>query len=183
MEIETERLILRTPVLGDLEEVVVGLNDINISKNLSSVSYPYSMEEGEEWINMAIKKLGNNSAYSFVIRLKENDSFAGVVEIFDIDVANNVGETRSWIKKEFQRKGYMTEAKKYLFDFAFNDLKLRKLDSGVFVSNVISNKISYKLGFKLEGTKRKAVVCKATEVIHDMHMYGLFKDEWEAKCD
>jgi len=73
----------------------------------------------------------------------------------------------------------MTEAAKRVIEFAFNDLKLRRLNVCAFVENKASNNVIKKLGFVFEGTKKQAVRSKATNIIHDTHNYRLLKEEWD----
>ena len=73
----------------------------------------------------------------------------------------------------------MTEAKIAVNDFAFNKLKLRKLNSDVFTENKASNATQLKMGYRLEGTRRKAARSKASGKIHDENIYGLLKEDWK----
>jgi len=41
--------------------------------------------------------------------------------------------------------------------------------------------MSEKLGFKLEGTKRKSVTAVSTGIVHDVNIYGMLRDEWVKK--
>ena len=83
------------------------------------------------------------------------------------------------VNKKYWRKGYATEAKIAINDFAFNELKLRRIESGSFSNNIASNALQLKMGFKFEGTKRKNVRCMTTGKIHDENIYGLMKEEWK----
>ncbi len=53
--IETERLILRQYKLSDVNDVVDGLNNLNISKWLAFVPYPYTKEDAIEYIRIKKK--------------------------------------------------------------------------------------------------------------------------------
>ena len=72
----------------------------------------------------------------------------------------------------------MTEAKIAVNDFAFNKLKLRKLNSDVYVENKASNATQLKMGYKLEGVRRKNNKSFLTGKIHDINEYGLLREEW-----
>ena len=73
----------------------------------------------------------------------------------------------------------MTEAKIAANDFAFDKLKLRKLNSEVFTENVASNATQRKMGYKLGGARRKEKRSLASGKIHDDKMYGLLKQDWK----
>lgn len=73
----------------------------------------------------------------------------------------------------------MTEAAKKLLEFAFNSLKINRLNISAFVENNASNKVIKKLGFVFESTKKQAMRSKATNKLHDVNTYGLLKEDWE----
>ena len=75
--------------------------------------------------------------------------------------------------------GYGTEALGALLNFAFNKLKLRRVEAGVFFGNPASGKLLEKFGAKQEGLRRKSNRCKADGKIKDEIIYGLLKEEWK----
>jgi RimJ/RimL family protein N-acetyltransferase len=72
MKLETERLILRKPKISDVEDHQKGINDINISKYLLVVKYPYTKKDSEFWIKECIKKWSKKpqKSFPFFIELK-----------------------------------------------------------------------------------------------------------------
>ena len=100
------------------------------------------------------------------------------MDIHHMDKFSNKAMTGSWVNKKYWRNGYMTEAKIAVNDFAFNKLKLRKLKSVVFKENKASNATQKKVGYKLEGRPKKDVRNLATGKVHDVNLYGLFKEDW-----
>jgi RimJ/RimL family protein N-acetyltransferase len=178
IELKTKRLILRMPAKSDWKDIVDGAGEFDIAKMTATIPHPYKKKDALWFINMVLKDWGK-TRYTFFIELKDEKRVIGVMDLFRIDKINGTAETGSWINKKYWRMGYITEAKIALNDFAFNKLKLRRLDSSVFVSNKASNATQRKVGYKFEGTKRKALKNKATEKIHDVNIYGLLKDDWE----
>jgi len=61
--IETERLILRQYKLEDADDVVEGLNILNVTKWLQGAPYPYTNEDALHFINKSL----NNNLYNFAI--------------------------------------------------------------------------------------------------------------------
>lgn len=181
MKLETKRLILRTPKISDWKDIVEGIGNLKVSKNVSSVPYPYKKKDALDWINKQIKesKKKKKKGYSFVIELKSEKKIIGGSGLHKLNLENGTAETGSWIAEPSWRKGFATEAKIAINNFAFDKLKLRKLISEAFVFNKASNTMSKKLGLKLEGTLRKSQKCKATGKIHDSNIYGILKNEWK----
>jgi len=183
MKLETKRLILRKPRLSDWEDVVEGMGDIEVAKYLKLVPHPYNKNNAIRWIKYALKewKKKNKQNYVFFIELKSEKKVIGDTGLYMISKEHSKCCTGSWINKNFWRKGYILEAKVSILDFAFNKLKLRKIETGAFRDNKASNNMSKKLGFKLEGIRKKSLIDISTKKIHDEVLYGLFKEEWKKR--
>jgi len=181
MRLETERLILREPKLSDWKDIVEGIGNINIAKYLATVPYPYKKKDAYWWLNKEIKlsKDKKRESYHFLIELKYEKKIIGCIGLLKINPNYKIAETGSWINKDYHKKGYITEAKIAVNEFAFNKLKLRKLETGIFTENEASNATQKAVGYKYEGTRIKHAVCKATGKIHDENLYGLMKDDWK----
>jgi ribosomal-protein-alanine N-acetyltransferase len=180
MELETKRLILRKPKMNDWKDIVEGVGEYDVAKMLVRVPYPYKKKDAEDFIKRRIKKWKqkNLDDYLFFIELKSEKKIIGAVGVHRIDKFFRTGTTGFWINKKYWRNGYMTEAKIAINDFAFNKLKLRRLNSSVFKENKASNRTQLKMGYKLEGMKRKCAKSKASGKIHDENIYGLLKEDW-----
>lgn len=181
MELKTNRLILRKPKVSDWKDIVEGIGDYEVSKNMSNVPYPYNKKDALIWINKTIEKLKNKEQYNFLIELKSEKKVIGCISIEHIDKFVGIATTGSWINKKYWKKGYITEAKFAANNFAFNVLKIRKLNSTVFVDNLASNKTQQSIGYSFEGCKRGNARSKASGKIKDVNLYGLFKNEWTKK--
>ena len=181
MILETKRLILRRPRKGDWKDIVEGVGEYEVSKMLAQVPYPYAKKDAEQFIKKTIKKWKEKvqDDYLFFIELKIEKKVIGAMGIHKINLFAGVATTGSWINKKYQRNGYITEAKIATNDFAFNVLKLRRLNSNVAVENLASNATQLKMGYKLEGMKRKEGKSRTTGRISDMNIYGLLKEDWK----
>lgn len=179
MKIKTKRLILRPPKLSDWKDIFEGVGDFNVSKNTKSIPHPYSKKDASWWIKKSIKEWNNKKGYSFVIELKTEKKVIGCISLGHVSKFHGTATTGSWINREYWRNGYITEAKIAANNFAFNNLKLRKLNSTVFVDNIASNKTQQSIGYKFEGCKKKDIKSLATGKIKDVNLYGLLKEDWK----
>jgi len=181
MILETPRLILRKPKLSDWKDIVEGCKVLDVSKYLAVVPYPYTKKDAIEWINRTIKKWNKKERedYTFVIELKSEKKVIGATSLRKVDLFNGVADIGSWINKNYWRRGYITESKIPILDFAFNKLKLRRVEAEAFTQNKPSNSMIQSLGYKLEGTKRKNIISRATGKILDENVYGMLKSEWK----
>ncbi len=181
MILETKRLILRKPQLSDWKDILEGAKDLDVSRYLSVVPYPYHKKDAVWFIKHSLKRWSKKSrtTYTFFIELKSEKKIIGVTDVHNINFQDRKANTGAWIAKKYWRKGYIKEAKVAVLDFAFYRLKLRKIEAEAYIENKASNGMQVKLGFKKEGLKRKSIIAKSTGKIHDSVLYGLFAGEWK----
>lgn len=48
--LETQRLVLRAPQLGDAKAVAALANDLRIAENTARIPHPYRLSDAENWI-------------------------------------------------------------------------------------------------------------------------------------
>ena len=172
--IESERLILRRWTLDDVDDLVEGLNNLNVSRWLSAVPYPYTKNDAIDFINYSI----NNNLLNLAIVLKENNKVIGGTQISDINKQNGTATGGIWTSEKYWGKGYGTEAFGARIKYAFEVLGLRRLENGYFSGNEKSHKMQLRFGYKDEGVKRKKYLCKATGKLEDECITGLLREEW-----
>lgn len=183
MKLETKRLILRKYKLSDWQDVVEGVSEYDVTKMLSAVPRPYKKKDALDFLKRSIKKYKQKplDGLNLAIELKKEKKVIGSIGIHKISHRNNSATTGSWVNKKYWCNGYMTEAKIAFNDFAFNTLKLGRLESEVYTDNPASNAVQQKVGYTLEGTKRQAAHNIADRKIHDLNIYGLLKPEWKKR--
>ena len=76
-------------------------------------------------------------------------------------------------------RGYVTEAVSAMVDFGFRELGLHRVSSWCNAENERSWRVMERIGMKREGLLREANYFK--ERWWDTLVYGLLKDEWEAR--
>ena len=182
MKLETERLILREWEEKDIDDLVEGLNNINVSKWLAFAPYPYTEKDAKKWIDFCIKNIKekeNRNSYDFAIELKSENKVIGGVSLDKINKLQRTAGGGIWINAKYHKKGYGTEAFGKRIEFAFETLNLRRIDNGFFVGNDSSFKMQEKFGYKIEGLKRQAYICMADGIVKDEQITGLLKEEWE----
>ncbi|MBW2995322.1 GNAT family N-acetyltransferase, partial [Candidatus Woesearchaeota archaeon] len=153
MKLTTKRLILRDLEKKDLESLVKNVNNLNVSKYLSVVPYPYKKKDGEWFINHARGKAKQKPRvdYDFGIALKEENKIIGIIGLTKIDRFQGTATIGYWLGEKYWRQGIMTEAAKRVLDYAFKTLKLRRINICAYTKNKASQALIKKLGFKYEG--------------------------------
>jgi len=107
--------------------------------------------------------------HCFGIFLKSNDELLGDVSLFQI----NRGALQSCLvgytlDKEHNGNGYATEAVSLAVKFAFDELKLHRIEAGVMPENVGSIRVLEKVGFHKEGIAQKNVKINGKWEDHQM---------------
>jgi|SRR3972149_6294123 len=181
MMLKTQRLILRKPRLSNWKNIFEACKDIEVTRYLADAPHPYKKKDAIDFIKICLKKWNQKEkkSYPFFIELKSEKKIIGVIEIFGYNKRHRICETGSWINRKYWRKGYITEAKIAVNEFAFNRLKVRKMETGAYEKNKASNATQKAMGYKYEGTRLKHHITKSTGKIHDEHFYGLFKEDWK----
>lgn len=175
--LESERLILRPWENEDVNDLQEGLNNLEVSKWLAFVPYPYTTDYARAFINFA----QNTNDYEFAIVLKEESKVIGGTSLSNISNIHKTAGGGIWISQKYWGKGYGQEAFGKRIEFAFECLNLRKLENGYFEGNEKSFRMQEHFGYKKEGIRRKKFVCMATGKIEDECLTGLLKEEWIRK--
>jgi len=178
MKLETKRLILRKPNKKDVNDLVEGLNNLKVSKNISTVPHPYRKKDATWWINHCNEKKKKKESYPFEIELKEEKKLVGACGLHAYDKFKESIEIGYWINENYWRKGIITEAAIAVINFAFEKLKINRIELDAYKENVASNAVAKKLGFTYEGTTRQSNKSKAEGKIHDTNIYSILKKEW-----
>lgn len=181
MRLETKRLTLREWKKTDTNALINILNNLKVSKWLIFVKYPYTNKDAEKDIKDSIKRSGKKERedYNLAIELKSEKKVIGEMELVNVDKFQEKAEIDYWLGEEYWGKGFGSEALEKTLQFAFEDLKLRKVEARVFVGNPSSGKLLEKFGFKKEGVRKKSYRCKADNKIKDEIVYGLLKEGWK----
>lgn len=98
----------------------------------------------------------------------EDDAIVGEAVLMDLDEdASSMSYRIALVGPEVFGKGYGTEATRLVRDFAFGPLGLHRLALAVNSFNAPAIAVYHKVGFVLEGVRRKAVRHEGTW--HDVH--------------
>ena len=132
-----KRIYLRPLSKEDIPLLAVWINDPEVNQYLK-ISHPMRLEDEMKFY----ESLGERkNDIIFAIVLKDTDDIIGTMGLHKIDHKNGLATTGSFIgRKDLWGKGYGTEAKMLLLEYAFNTLNLRKVCSIVYDFNERSKK-------------------------------------------
>jgi len=141
--LETKRLALRAPRLGDAKTVATLANDRRIAENTARIPHPYKLSDAEDFIARA----GKPDEAVFLITLR-GKTVIGACGVVLQDAAPELGY---WLGVEHWGQGYATEALHAVIDYAFADLGHEALQAGARVTNPASRRVLEKCGFQWTG--------------------------------
>ena len=150
MTIKTERLVLRPFEPGDLDTMHAYAGD---EANAEYMVYlPNSTkDQTEQFLRSVIAEWEKSEqlrqVYEFAIVLDGRHIGAVSVRLEDCGQKGELG----WIiRRDYQGKGFATEAAKAVMDFAFNKLHVKKVFADCDYRNAASIRIMEKIGMTLE---------------------------------
>ncbi|MCX6761209.1 MAG: GNAT family protein [Candidatus Nealsonbacteria bacterium] len=155
--IKSKKFILRPFKKGDHTSLVRNINNKKISRNTLSIPYPYKMSNARSWINYNIKldKKKKKEEMNFVIDIAGD--VAGSIGLREIK-AGHMAEMSYWVGEKYRGQGIMTAVLKEITKYGFNELKLRRMEIGIFHFNEASKRVAEKAGYQCEGRMRKYVL-------------------------
>lgn len=180
IRIETPRLTLRPWAEGDVEPLVLGLNDLELAKWLAFVPHPYTASDAESWIERCrtlAKASTRPNAHEFAIELKAERAVIGGISLNKIDREAGTAGGGIWIARDHHGRGYGREAFEAKIRYAFDELRLTRLINGYFDGNEQSWAMQRRLGYRREGQIASHCMADGRHTIE--HVTTLLRSDWE----
>lgn len=112
----------------------------------------YTLEKHQAMLQKSAEDREQGQRYMFGIFLKETGALIGDVTLSGIMRGALESCMLGYaLDQEYNGKGYMTEAVRLAVDFAFQELKLHRIEAGVMPRNIGSMRVLEKAGFHKEG--------------------------------
>ncbi|MGV2939123.1 GNAT family N-acetyltransferase [Mesobacillus sp. LC4] len=141
------------------------------------LDFTTKVEDTREFLKGTMKGYADNNSMTTVI-LYEGE-IVGTAGFNSINWSNKTAYIGYWIGHEYQGKGIMTKVARALTEYAFDHLKLNKVEIRAAADNKKSRGIPERLGFEEEGKIRQA------EWLYDHYVdhivYGILAEEWDSK--
>lgn len=159
--IETQRLVLRRPVMEDAPRIAELLNNFNVAANLARVPLPYTVANTGAWLP---QKVATSDPHEMAwLITSEADGVMGTVSFHRDRGATVLGY---WLGEPYWGQGYMTEAVTAALKRFFGTTTAQTVKSGVFHFNMASLAVQHKLGFVESGRSMVHCLARRTDVEH-----------------
>ncbi|MDJ0896481.1 MAG: bifunctional GNAT family N-acetyltransferase/(deoxy)nucleoside triphosphate pyrophosphohydrolase [Alphaproteobacteria bacterium] len=147
--LDTARLRLRALQPADRSELARLAGDWQVARNLARVPHPYTVDDADSWIAHARRSLRAGSEIALAVERRSDGAFLGCVGI-ELAVHLRAGALGYWIGRPYWGSGYAREATRALVEFAFDTLRLQRLEATVLRHNRRSMRVLEALGFDID---------------------------------
>jgi RimJ/RimL family protein N-acetyltransferase len=176
---ETERLVLRPFEEGDMPYFVAYRSDPEVAR-YQGWEAPYSDLNAQVFLRFMenIRPGIPGEWYQFAVELKEAGHLIGDIGLQVVKQDPQQAEFGITFAREFQGRGYATEAMRRVFAYGFDDLKLHRIFSRLDARNTASGRLMERLGMRLEAHFIQNAWFKGEWT--DECWYGMLREEWYA---
>lgn len=158
--LRTERLELSLPVEADIDAIHDACQDAEIQR-YTTIPSPYERKHAEEFVPKVAADWQSGAHVTWAMR--EGPVLAGMIGLYRLD-GRGEGELGYWVSPWSRRRGLLVEAARAVIDWGFAaedpgpGLGLERIAWRAVVGNIGSARAARTLGFRYEGTQRRALV-------------------------
>lgn len=171
--LDTERLLLRKLSFKDAGAIYKYGSDPEVTRFMLWETHR-SINDTYNFIEFILEQYNMDTAAEWVITLKNSGEVVGTIGLNSLSrhFCCELGYTLS---KDYWGQGIMPEAASKVLQFAFEDMKVNRVESMHFVGNEKSGRVMQKIGMKYEGCLRKKIFAKGK--YHDCAIYSKLAQE------
>ena len=171
----TDRLVLRTPVPDDADELAVIANSREIAEMTARMPHPYRRADAVRYIN-AIHD-GQVEGYVYAVTIADTGRLIGMCAVTNRPPSGDL-EVGYWLGRTWWGKGYASEAASAVVDLAFRVTGANVIYAGSRTVNPRSRQVLVKQGFELIGHDQIDTIAAGRVAIE---RYRLSRENWLAR--
>jgi RimJ/RimL family protein N-acetyltransferase len=173
-QIDTERLLIRPPRLGDGAAVNVAVRE---SFNELQPWMPWaeeipSVEQSEIFARESAARYARREDLPMLLFERSSGELLGASGLHRIDWSVPAFEVGYWCRTSRTGRGYISEAVRGICKMAFTSLSARRFEARMDDTNERSWRIAERLGFTLEGILRQDTRAPSGE-LRDTRVYSI----------
>jgi len=173
--IDAERICLRCIEESDLDQLYSIFSDPKVMRYWSTLPLE-SFEEARTLLKEIQTGNQQRTMVKWGVALKATDIMIGTVTLFHLEQSQGRAEIGYAQARAYWGHGYIHEALQSLLTYAFEEMRLRRVEADVDPRNAASIKTLERLGFQKEGFLRER--WHVGGEIQDALFYGLLEREW-----
>lgn len=148
MAFVSNKIELTGIVPADEEDIVIWMQDKDISEGTSRIPFPYNITHAKQWVeDNHIYEEEQELRRNYAIR-DETGKMIGCIGLhFNYGTHADKSEFGYWLGKPYRNRGIMTEAIQKMATLAKEQYRLKSLEAHVFAFNIASQRALLKAGF------------------------------------
>lgn len=158
-EMETERLFFRAIKRSDMKDIFEYSSNPKTSQYLLWEPH-HSLDFTKRFIEIILNKYKIGEYNDWAVVLKSNNKMIGTCGFTRIDEENNIAEIGYVLNPDYWGMGLATEAASKVQEFAFEVLKVNRVEAKFLFGNDASLNVMRKIGMKFEGYQRESMLVK-----------------------
>ncbi len=176
-ELTTERTRITPATVSDAGEffMAVDASRATLRPFLPWVTFVNEPSGAFRYLDASERDWDDARACRFAIRDKETHRFLGIVSFEHLAHAHLSGDFGYWLRDDAAGSGLLAESGKCLLAWAFHSLGAERIRVAASTMNSRSLKTIQRLGFRYEGTARRAERCNGEWLDHSV--FSLLRDE------
>jgi len=176
--LEDEMVLLRPLEFSDVNNLLeISINEPETWK------YSLVCADGKEnlinYIQLAIKAREDQKEFPFIVFDKKSQKYAGSTRFYDINLEYKTLQLGyTWYGSDFRGTGLNKHCKFLLLQFAFETLKMERVEFRADNNNERSIAAMKSIGCKVEGVLRSNMPTREADVRRDSIVLSILKQEW-----
>jgi len=167
------KLCLREERHAEALFALVEANRIYLREWLPWLDANATVGDTRNFIKTSLEQFANNNGFQTAIVFKRET--VGMIGYHQVDRINRSVEIGYWLSADYQGRGIITRACRFLVNYAFTEMGLTRVVIRCAVGNHKSCAVPERLGFKKEGVLRQAEWLYDHFV--DLVVYATLKEE------
>lgn len=168
-------IVLREKNLEDVENFFHYYSDPQVNKFIMS-EIPHTLQEARQELLYWRGIFYRNDGIYFAIADKKTNKMIGSIGLTSLNAYNNRIELSYDLAKEYWRQGISFTAANAVIEYAFEVMKVNRIEASIAVGNEASRELLLKCRFKLEGVLRQHRYHRGEYV--DVYFMSLLKKDY-----
>lgn len=162
---------------GELLFQFIQNNRERMEDRFSELAGIHSAEEATAFIHRKLAEWYLQERFSFAVWDNESANIIGYIELNRLDWSIPKSEALLLIDRKFEGQGIMTEVVLKMLSFAFEQVRLKKLNLIIAADNYAAQRLARKAGFRREGDLRNELKKTGGE-LSDAMLLGLTDQDY-----
>lgn len=172
--IRTERLFIRRLTMRDAADMYEYSRDPLVAKHVLWDAHR-SINESRSYIRYMLRKYRLGEPVSWGIEHVASGKLIGTIGFMWYQRENSSAEVGYSLSRAYWNQGLMTEALRAILSFAFQEMRLHRVEAQHELDNPASGQVMRKVGMQYEGTLRGRLFNKGRYV--DVALYSMLRED------